>query len=147
MALSKKALRPLFVILLAVALIAVWRIFFSGDNRPADFIRATGVMEATEVNISSKTAARIEWLCCSVGDRLKANHRTAFVYDDKVVETIASRCKEVESGARNVDHIITGTLLPAISREFLSRMADGQSVGKVSLGVDAAGQFVYEFAG
>jgi type VI secretion system protein VasG len=82
-----------------------------------------------------------------VGDRIRLNHRATFEYDDKVVETIASRCKEVESGARNVDHIITGTLLPSISREFLSRMAEGQPIAKVSLGVDASGQFAFQFAG
>ncbi len=57
-----------------------------------------------------------------------------------------ARCKEVESGARNVDHIITGTLLPAISQEFLGKLAQGETVQKVSIGVDPAGQFTYTFA-
>jgi type VI secretion system protein VasG len=82
-----------------------------------------------------------------IRDRIQASHRTQFHYDEAVVETIAGRCKEVESGARNVDHILTGTLLPAVSREFLSRLAEGKAVERVSVGVDAAGQFVYQFAG
>jgi len=54
-----------------------------------------------------------------------------------------SRCKEVESGARNVDHILTGSMLPALSGEVLQRMAEGLPVRKVQVGVDAAGAFTY----
>jgi type VI secretion system protein VasG len=80
-----------------------------------------------------------------VGDRLTANHRAKFSYDDAVVATVASRCTEVEgSGARNVDHILTGTLLPEISRAVLGRLADGQGIQGVHIGVDDAGKFVYQ---
>ena len=57
--------------------------------------------------------------------RLQENNRAQFSYDDALVTAIAQRCTEVESGARNVDHILTRTLLPEISREFLARMAAG----------------------
>jgi type VI secretion system protein VasG len=50
----------------------------------------------------------------------------------------------VESGARNVDHIITGTLLPEISREFLSRMAEGHPVQRAHVSTDGDGKFVYQ---
>jgi len=75
---------------------------------------------------------------------MRENHKAAFTYDDALLTTIGSRCKEVESGARNVDHIITGTLLPEISREFLSRMADGHPVERVHVRVDDGGKFEYE---
>jgi type VI secretion system protein VasG len=78
-----------------------------------------------------------------IGDRVRTNYRAKFSYDDGVVNTIAGRCKEVETGARNVDHILTGTLLPEISREFLSRMAEGKPVEQVHVGVDGEGKFVY----
>jgi len=78
-----------------------------------------------------------------VGDRLKLNHKAGFSYDPSVVDTIASRCKEVESGARNVDHIITGTLLPTISTELLTRLAEGKTIRKVHVSTDAGGQFAY----
>jgi type VI secretion system protein VasG len=78
-----------------------------------------------------------------IGDRVRENHRAVFRYDETVVTTIAGRCKEVESGARNVDHILTGTLLPEISREFLARMAEGKPVSEVHVGVDGEGRFVY----
>jgi type VI secretion system protein VasG len=79
-----------------------------------------------------------------IGDRVRGNYKAKFAYDDAVVDTIAGRCKEVETGARNVDHILTGTLLPEISREFLARMAEGGKVTDVQIGVDGEGKFVYK---
>ncbi|MFQ5652223.1 MAG: type VI secretion system ATPase TssH [bacterium] len=76
--------------------------------------------------------------------RLEANQRIAFSYDDKVVEAIAARCTEVESGGRNVDHILTRTLLPEISREFLGRRAAEEAVSNVHVSVDNKGGFVYK---
>jgi type VI secretion system protein VasG len=76
--------------------------------------------------------------------RLSENHAANFSYDDAVVNEIANRCKEVESGARNVDHILTRTLLPEMSGEFLSRMAAGASVGRVHVTVVDGGKFRYE---
>jgi type VI secretion system protein VasG len=81
-----------------------------------------------------------------IGDRMRENHKAAFSYDDALLATIAGRCKEVESGARNVDHIITGTLLPEISREFLSRMAEGRPVERAHVTVDGDGKFVYQIS-
>jgi type VI secretion system protein VasG len=81
-----------------------------------------------------------------IGDRVRSNYKASFQYDDALVNTIAGRCKEVETGARNVDHILTGTLLPQISREFLSRMAEGQRVASVRAAVDADGKFVFDIA-
>jgi type VI secretion system protein VasG len=76
--------------------------------------------------------------------RLAENHGAQFSYDDAVVEEIAARCKEVESGARNVDHILTRTLLPEMSGEFLSRMAAGQPVSRVRVSLAEGGAFSYE---
>jgi type VI secretion system protein VasG len=81
-----------------------------------------------------------------IGDRLRENHRAELTVDDAVTGTIAGRCKEVESGARNVDHILTGTLLPEVSREVLARMAEGQPVQRVHVGVDGEGKFVYQIS-
>jgi type VI secretion system protein VasG len=81
-----------------------------------------------------------------IGERLATNHRAEFHFEDAVVDTIAARCKDVESGARNVDHIITGTLLPSIAEEFLKQLAQGKPVDRVSIGVEN-GQFAYKFSG
>ena len=58
-------------------------------------------------------------------------------------EDFAQRCREVETGARNVDHILTGTLLPEISRELLARMAEGSKLSRVHVTVGSNG-FQYE---
>jgi type VI secretion system protein VasG len=71
-----------------------------------------------------------------IAKRMLENRNVAFVYDAELIEAIGSRCKEVESGARNIDHILTNALLPEMSKELLSRMATGQKLReiKVSLG-------------
>ncbi|HVJ86825.1 MAG TPA: type VI secretion system ATPase TssH [Caulifigura sp.] len=80
-----------------------------------------------------------------IGQRLKENHRAELVFPDAVVDHIASRCKETETGARNVDHILTGSVLPDISRELLSRMAEERSVSRISIDLAENGSFRYQF--
>jgi type VI secretion system protein VasG len=79
-----------------------------------------------------------------IAGRVQEHYKASFNYDEALVQTIVGRCKEVETGARNVDHILTRTLLPDISREFLSRMVEGKRVQRVHVGVDEAGKFRYE---
>jgi type VI secretion system protein VasG len=81
-----------------------------------------------------------------VAKRVKQNHAAEFSYDESVVSEIAGRCKEVESGARNVDHILTRTLLPEMSAEFLSKMASGQAVSRAHVSVKGAGHFNYDIS-
>ncbi len=77
--------------------------------------------------------------------RMAENHRVTLEYTPELVNTVADRCTEVESGARNVDNILTNSLLPEISRELLSRMAEGLDISHVQVGVDEAGVFEYKF--
>ncbi len=79
-----------------------------------------------------------------VAQRLKENHRARFTYSDDLIDCIAGRCHEVQSGARNVDHILTRTLLPEISQEVLTRMAAGQALSGVHISVSEKGEFVYD---
>jgi len=79
-----------------------------------------------------------------IAGRVRDNYRAAFETDDALIDTIAGRCKEVETGARNVDHILTGTLLPEMAKEFLARLADGRTVSKVHIGVAEGGKFTYQ---
>jgi type VI secretion system protein VasG len=97
--------------------------------------------------ISSAIMRRIIELQLSrIRSRIKENHRAAMSYDEGLITAIANRCTEVESGARNVDHILTRTLLPELSKEFLARMAAGEPISKVHISVDAGGHFRYEIA-
>src|ERR1017187_7906980 len=80
-----------------------------------------------------------------IGSRLKENHGASFSFDDSVINEILGRCKEVESGARNVDHILTRTVLPEMSGEFLARMAEARTMSRVPVTVGDGGNFRYEF--
>jgi type VI secretion system protein VasG len=79
-----------------------------------------------------------------IGRRTQENHKVPFSYDDKVVELIASRCTEVESGARMVDAILTNTLLPEIGQELLTRLMEGKTAKRVHIGVKDS-EFTYSF--
>jgi len=79
--------------------------------------------------------------------RLQENHAVTLHYDDMLVTEVAKRCTEVESGARNVDNILSNTLLPEISRELLGRMAEGLALERVSVGLGANGKFTYSWPG
>jgi type VI secretion system protein VasG len=76
--------------------------------------------------------------------RIRENHKLPFTYDDEVVKLIASRCTETESGGRMIDAILTNTILPKISEEFLRRMIAGQPIERVHVSA-AQGQFGYGF--
>jgi len=81
-----------------------------------------------------------------IRDRIQENHGAQFTFDPKVIDTVAERCTDVDSGARNVYNILTGTLLPEMSGEVLSRMAAGEGIKTVNVSVDDSGNFAYSFA-
>ncbi len=78
-----------------------------------------------------------------IGKRMRENRNTLFTYGDDVVEAIVGRCTEVDSGARNIDHILSHTMLPELSRELLGRMAEGEELHSVNVSMAEEG-FVYE---
>jgi type VI secretion system protein VasG len=65
--------------------------------------------------------------------RMAENNRMKLSYSPEVVEQIAARCTEVETGARNIDHIMRGTILPQLSREILARLGDESMPAEVNL--------------
>jgi type VI secretion system protein VasG len=75
--------------------------------------------------------------------RLKESHQILLKYDDAVVDAIAERCTEVESGARNVDNILTNTLLPEIGRRLLEAIAEGTKPDVMRVGIGEGGAFAY----
>jgi type VI secretion system protein VasG len=79
-----------------------------------------------------------------IAKRVTEHHRIPFNYDDEAVKLIVSRCTEVESGGRMIDAILTNTVLPAISREFLTRTMAGAELNGVRLAV-SDGDFAYRF--
>jgi type VI secretion system protein VasG len=75
--------------------------------------------------------------------RIRDNHKVPFTYDDDVIKLIASRCTELESGGRMIDAILTNTVLPRLSEEFLRRMMEGRVIERVHVTV-SGGDFGYE---
>ncbi|HWC89670.1 MAG TPA: type VI secretion system ATPase TssH [Pirellulales bacterium] len=88
-------------------------------------------------NITRLQLGRIE-------KRVRANHNIPFTYDDDVVKLIVSRCTELESGGRMIDAILTNTVLPTISKEYLKRLMDGKKIDRIQLSVKD-GEFAYSF--
>jgi len=75
--------------------------------------------------------------------RVQETHRVALACDDAVIKTVAARCTEVESGARNVDNILTNTLLPDVSRILLESLAAGRKPAAIRVDVGPDGNFAY----
>ncbi|MBS63995.1 type VI secretion system ATPase TssH [Salinisphaera sp.] len=76
--------------------------------------------------------------------RVAENHNAKLKYSNALVEAVLTRCTEVDSGARNVDNILTGTLLPEIAGAVLSHMADGQAIAEIRVGAKKNGEFTYK---
>lgn len=81
-----------------------------------------------------------------VRNRVFESYKAEFSFDENVVDLIRSRCTEVDTGARNVDHILNRTVLPELSAEVLARMADGGTISAIEISA-ADDQFVYEVRG
>lgn len=78
-----------------------------------------------------------------IRERIAAHHKADFSWNAGLVEAVLARCTEVDSGARNVDHILNGTLLPEIAAEVLGRMAEGEAVRQVRVTTGRKGDFRY----
>jgi type VI secretion system protein VasG len=78
-----------------------------------------------------------------IANRMQETHGITFTWDDSIVDEVAKRCTEVESGARNVDNILTNTMLPDISRQLLGRLAEGEKIQAIRVGLTPEGTFVY----
>jgi type VI secretion system protein VasG len=77
-----------------------------------------------------------------IGKRIRDNHGAGFSHDDAVVDHIVSLCNDPESGGRIIDNIITNTLLPALSREFLKRSLARETLSHAHVGI-VNGAFSY----
>jgi type VI secretion system protein VasG len=78
-----------------------------------------------------------------ISRRVQESYGAKFAWDKELVDVIAARCTETSSGARNVEKILSRTLLPELSAEVLSRLAEGTAINGMTVGVDTAGSFQY----
>jgi type VI secretion system protein VasG len=87
----------------------------------------------------------VELKLSRLADRFERNHRASFIWDPAVSDLITARCTEVDSGARNIDFILTQSVLPELSRLVLERMSTARPFVSIYMRVAAAGQFSYAF--
>jgi type VI secretion system protein VasG len=83
----------------------------------------------------------VELKLASVQQRIRENHSAELTYDARLVQSVANRCQPA-SGAREIDQILTHTLLPELSTRILDRMARGVSFSKIHISVDQYGRFL-----
>jgi type VI secretion system protein VasG len=79
----------------------------------------------------------------SIGKRVREAYDVGFVVDPAVTDAIVERCREVESGARNIENILNRTLLPELSAQILGRLAEGGEITRVTVGLTSDGGFTY----
>ena len=80
-----------------------------------------------------------------IGKRIEENQRVRFAYDEAVVSHIVSLCNDPDAGGRIIDNIITNTLLPTLSREFLKRSLARQEFKEARVTIEPDG-FGYAFS-
>ncbi|HEY2024215.1 type VI secretion system ATPase TssH [Paraburkholderia sp.] len=80
-----------------------------------------------------------------LAQRFESNHHARLTWDEPLAALITERCKEVDSGARNVDHILTQSILPELARQVLERISISEPFGGVHLVVNASGGIEYRF--
>lgn len=80
----------------------------------------------------------------SIGKRVRESYGVEFIVEPEVTQAIIERCREVESGARNIENILNRTVLPQLSAGILGRLAEGVPIAHVRVGTDAQGGFTYD---
>ncbi|BBP01643.1 type VI secretion system ATPase TssH [Sulfuriferula nivalis] len=82
-----------------------------------------------------------------VVDRIATQHQIRLDYSESVIDTVLNRCTEVDSGARNVDSILNGSLLPELAQHLLTHMAEGKQIDRIKVSSLKSGQFKYQMSG
>lgn len=78
-----------------------------------------------------------------IRQRFLRNHQAELKYDAELVKAIAARCTEVDSGARNIDNFLSGSLMPELAQRVLERMAQGKAIQSLSIKLGSDGDFAY----
>ena len=81
-----------------------------------------------------------------IAKRFARNHQAELSYDEALVKAIAARCTEVDSGARNIDNILSQTLMPELAQRVLERMAQDAPIERLAIELASDGDFAYRLA-
>lgn len=107
--------------------------------KPA-FIGRTTVVPYYPINGDTLNGI-IELKLGRIAQRVRENHRAQFSWDDTVTDAVLQRCTEADTGARAVDHILNGTLLPEVAQSVLARMAQGEAIRRIKVSATRSGGF------
>lgn len=122
---------------------AAIRPILSQHFKPALLARMTAIPFYTLRGDAMKGIVRLKLE--KLAERLMQNNKMELVYTPAVVDQITDRCTEVETGARNIDYILTGNIMPRMSQEILSHMTEEGMPSKVHLDLNKDGSFKMEF--
>ncbi len=78
--------------------------------------------------------------------RIQDHYNAEFSYNEDVMLHIVARSQEVDTGARNIENILTRTMLPEMATECLSRLAENKTIEKIHVDVDEEGKFSYSIS-
>ncbi|MES2509508.1 MAG: type VI secretion system ATPase TssH [Pseudomonadota bacterium] len=127
----------------AATLLSAVRPILSAHFKPALLARMTVIPYFTLAQNALAGIVRLK--LNKIVQRLAHNNKLLFTYSDAVVQQIAARCTEVETGARNIDFILRSSVMPLMSQEILSRMSTGEQPGSIALDTNADGEFAVSF--
>ncbi len=125
------------------AVMAAVRPILSAHFKPALLARMTVIPFYTLPADAMKGIVKLK--LDKLATRLMENNKMKFVYTDATVDQITDRCTEVVTGARNIDYILTGNIMPRMSQEILAHMTTGGMPEEVRLDVGEDGAFKMEF--
>lgn len=125
------------------AIQAAIRPILSQHFKPALLARMTVVPFLTLKADALKGIVRLK--LGKLARRMQQNNKIRLEIDEAVIDAITQRCTEVDTGARNIDFILRGTLLPMLSNTLLTHMAEARDISQARLEVDDQGQFTASF--
>ena len=81
-----------------------------------------------------------------IARRVRERYDADFSYDEDVMVHIVARCQEAETGARNLENILTRSLLPELATHCLTRLGAGEPINGIAIGVTDDGTFTYDIS-
>lgn len=125
------------------AIMSAVRPILSQHFKPALLARMTVVPFYTLRADAMKGIVRLK--LDKLAERLMQNNKMKLVYSPAVVDQITARCTEVETGARNIDYILSGNIMPRMSQQILSHMTEEGMPSEVHLDLNKDGSFKMKF--
>jgi type VI secretion system protein VasG len=118
-------------------LLTHFRPAFLGRTRIIPYFPLSKEVLATIVGLNMKRIER----------RIKEHYGARFSFDEAVIQRIVDQCQDPDTGARNVENVISRSILPELASQSLSRMAEGDTIQAVHIGLDEKGQgFTYQLS-